>query len=299
MQMERSVSRSSLAITLASVVALALVVGLHVPSLPNHWLLHCGVPWFFFASGWWLVRPFRSSENGMAVWRAEVSRRVKSLLVPYFIMNLAWFPILFAFNWVGWKYCGAHRVVDGSMDCVLRCLGLSCWQWPALVPTWFLRALFVAVALVGLCWTRLAKTRARLALVAAAFWAIELTKAQWCPATPFCTGLTDFGIPTNGMAMLATGGLAQSFLSSDLPVGEFWSKVATTIRRHLMPVYLLHVVVMLFCQWGAKASGKFDLLLTPVGNVATGVVGVVGAIALGELFRRKAPRLASIVFGGR
>lgn len=75
--------------------------------------------------------------------------RVRTLLVPYYLWNFIWFPILFFFNWIGWRYFGAERVVDGSVMCVLRCLGLSIIGPPALVPTWYLRALFVAVSIIS------------------------------------------------------------------------------------------------------------------------------------------------------
>ena len=128
-----------------SAVALGLVVAHHVPSLPQGGILGFGVPWFFFASGFWMMKEDFD-------WSGEVCKRVKNLLIPYYLWNVVWFPILFGCNWIGWRYCGANRVVDGSWECVIRCLGLSPWQWPALVPTWFLRALFVVVLVVGGLW---------------------------------------------------------------------------------------------------------------------------------------------------
>ena len=63
-------------------------------------------------------------------------KRVRSLLVPYFLWNLIWFPVLFLSNWIGWKYFGAERVVDGSVDSIVRCLGFSPWRWPARARGW-------------------------------------------------------------------------------------------------------------------------------------------------------------------
>ena len=128
--------------TVVSLLALGTVVCLHLPSLPQHWMLDWAVPWFFFAGGFWYARSAKP-------YGEQVRGRVKSLLVPYCLWNLAWFPILFVANWLGTRYCGASRVVDGSAACVFRCLGLNPCAWPALVPTWFLRALFAAVVVVG------------------------------------------------------------------------------------------------------------------------------------------------------
>lgn len=47
--------------TILSAVALGMVVALHVPTLPKHWLLDLAVPWFFFASGFWFDGDIKSA----------------------------------------------------------------------------------------------------------------------------------------------------------------------------------------------------------------------------------------------
>ena len=260
----------SLAMSFLGVVAMGLVVCHHLPTQPRGGVLEWGVPWFYFASGFWYASKLRK-------WREEISKRISSLLVPYYLLNVIWFPILFLANWIGWKYLGAERVVDGGLYSSVRCLGLSPWSWPALVPTWFLRSLFVATVVVAGIWaafdavtcnSRWARVVIR-ALVAAMLWAIVFTMPIWCPADGHWVDFFVFGVPLHGMACFAMGGL----VSSALYVGDCGSvhPFAARIRRQMMPVYVLHAVVIVAC----------------------------GAILLGEALRRCSPSTAKLLFGGR
>ena len=66
-----------------------------------------------------------------------------------------------------------------------------------------------------------------------------------------------------------------------------------------MPVYLLHAPVIVTLGWGAKALHRFDLLTTAMGDAVMWVVGVSGAVVLGEILRRQAPCMTVVLFGGR
>ena len=110
-----------------------MVVCLHLPSSPKHWLLDCAMPWFFLASGYWYSRSSKSfGEN--------VRERVRSLLVPYYLWNILWFPILFSVHWIGLRYCGTDRAVDFSSTDSLStaapglrsecCWAVSCGAFP-------------------------------------------------------------------------------------------------------------------------------------------------------------------------
>ena len=280
--------------TVVSLLALGTVVCLHLPSLPRHWMLDWAVPWFFFASGFWYARSAKP-------YGEQVRARVKSLLVPYCLWNLAWFPILFAANWLGTRYCGASRVVDGSAACVFRCLGLNPCAWPALVPTWFLRALFAVVVVVGGVERLLAFGVRRAAavrlVVCGFFWGVYMTCDLWMPAGEAWRGFFSFGLPHFGCAWFATGlALAEVTRGHGQAPSAPWIRAA---RRQMMPVYLLHAPVIVTLGWGAKALHRFDLLTTAIGDAVMWVVGVGGAVVLGEALRRAAPRLAVVLFGGR
>ena len=290
--------RPSRIIAIFNVLAISLVVCLHLPSLPHCWVLDFGVPWFFFASGFWYgCRPRR--------WSEEVRKRVRSLLVPFFLWNLIWFPILFTMNTIGWKYFGAERVVDGSVDSIVRCLGLSAWRWPALVPTWFLRALFVAAALVGglwaLCawgrrWGKYGEIVCRV-VVACVLSMMAFTFRLWRPDGSMWGGVFTVGVPVCGMACFAVGGVVALMVGDqgDEECGGAW----IFLRRQMMPIYLLHAIVIMMCGWCAKGLGCFKYLVTSWGDVIMWFVAVLGAILLGWMMRRFFPCAAQILFGGR
>jgi len=286
----------STVMTTGSALALGLVICLHLPTLPTFGLFDWGVPWFFFASGYWFLTTQRNRECNEGF--AKLRERARSLLVPYFLWNLAWFPILFVFNWLGWRYCGAPRVIDASCPCVLRCLGLNPFAWPALVPTWFLRALFVVTAVVGSAWWAQGKGRVRGKLVGLAlfFWTVHLTRGTWCPSGPLWNGFFSFGLSLQGCAWFATGMLLGMERPSAAPSSSVWVR---RVRRQLMPVYILHAPVIVSVGWAAKALGVFDRLATPAGDVAMWFIGITGAVTLGEILRRKAPKVARVAFGSR
>lgn len=292
-------------ITFAGVFAMGCVVAHHVPTPSDSGLLGVGVPWFFFASGFWMGFRFLDGD-GVGAWKRECARRVRTLLLPYFIWNLMWFPILFAANWVGWRYCGAERVVDGSVDSIVRCLGLSVWQWPALVPTWFLRSLFVASVLVGGVWTLLGLVKSdsgrrlvkavRMIAAAIAFWGIWWIVERHGPSGGWWDGFFCFGIPAFGMACFATGGAVAAVVGKRPESGGGFVSI---IRRQMMPVFLLHVPVILMISWVARAVGQYHHLMDVRGSVVIGVAGVVGAIVAGEMMRAFMPRVTGVLFGGR
>ena len=281
-----------------SAVALGLVVCLHLPSLPKWNILKFAVPWFFFASGFWYGRRPR-------VWRDEMKKRVKSLLMPYFLWNLIWYLILFSVNWILWKYFGVGRVVYGSLDSIVRCLGFSVWRWPALVPTWYLRALFVVVAVVGGLWSFCAAARkmgkygegACRIVVACVLSVAALSMHLWSPEGIVWAGFLDYGVSIHGMACFAVGGVVAlaSNGHDDETVGGVWA----FMRKQMMPVYVLHAIVIMVCGWCARTLSFFDALQTPCGDVVMWFVAILGAMAIGWTMRRFIPKTAHVLFGGR
>ena len=59
-------------------------------------VVRIAVPFFFFASGYWLSGHFMGGDYKIAfVWRRELMKRVKTLLVPYLFFNaLCWLYLL-------------------------------------------------------------------------------------------------------------------------------------------------------------------------------------------------------------
>lgn len=281
--------------TFISLLALGTVVCLHLPSLPQHVLLGWAVPWFFFASGFWYARSAKPFAE-------QVKARVKSLLVPYYLWNLIWFPVLLVANWLGGRYYGALRVVDGSAACVIRCLGLDPLAWPALVPTWFLRALFVTVVIVGGLDRLLMSSGCRQTVghtvVFAFFGLAYATRSVWMPETSAWQSFFSFGVPLLGCACFAAGLVAANAVRRSR-LDRSQAPWVQMVRRQMMPVYILHAIVIMIVGWGARALHCFAFLTTGFGDVVMWLVGVGGAVALGEALRRRASRISSLLFGGR
>ena len=240
---------------------------------------------------------------------------MKSLLLPYYLWNVLWFPILFIFNWIGWRYFGANRVVDGSIECIVRCMGLSPFDWPALVPTWFLRALFAAVVVVGLA------DRACRQIMSTEHMFLKVPVSRWlvcllCWMMYLAWLLLDhketllhsflvFGLPLGGCAWFSMGMVVGEIMHSAtdegenvVSSGERNRKWIACIRRQIMPVYLIHVPVILFVEWGCKAFHVYDRMETIAGDVMMWFVSVGGAIVIGEFMRRLCPRFARLLLGG-
>lgn len=99
----------------------------------NEGLCRVAVPFFFVASGYFLARHF--SEVGL--WRRELGKRVKSLLIPFLVFNgLAMIIIV---------CCDSADAVLHSVFTFLGKSGIRPDMMPALSNLWYLRALFIIV----------------------------------------------------------------------------------------------------------------------------------------------------------
>jgi len=306
-------------ITYFSAVAMGFVVIQHVPVQPPRAWVAWAVLWFFFVSGFWMANALLRAP-GWVAWYQAMAKRVRSLLLPYYICNLIWFPIVLGFNWLGWRFLGVECKVDISLFSILRCLGFNPFYWPVLVPTWYLRALFVVSALVSAFWCLLRCCRLSTlvctlltALVGWMFWILEL----WGCLGEMPEGFWMFGVPLLGLACFATGGFMATCLK-DLEVHSRGGRelaytldkaessknvsqdvIVTFIRHQMMPIYLLHVPVMLVFTWLARGTNSYEPLLSVGGDIAMWCFGIIGSMLLGYWLRRHFPRFTKIIFGGR
>ena len=142
-----------------SFVCACLVVFIHVSSvkmdlrLSNfifEWIqtemTGVAVPLFLIISGLLLGRHI--NEEGW--YRRAIISRVKSLVVPFFMLNLLWFPVICLIHYIGARYFGA----DGSNDRIhftfynfIYGVGLIPWGGGVVVGLWYVRALFYLVLL--------------------------------------------------------------------------------------------------------------------------------------------------------
>lgn len=106
-------------------------------------VLRVAVPFFFCAAGFWLAGHFQ--DKGW--WKQAVSSRIKSLLIPYLVLNAIWTVWMLMYGGIGslagnggilHKFCAAFGWVRG--------------EYPALPHLWFMWRLFLLVLVSPLCW---------------------------------------------------------------------------------------------------------------------------------------------------
>ena len=148
----------SQAFRVLSLICALLVVMIHVPvdlTLPSGWwtsrIFHTGicriaVPFFFFAAGFFLAG--HCDERGW--WRREVSKRCKSLLIPYIVFAVAYATVMWGLVlWSSNLYDPSHTQAENLAYVTnpLNMLGLVPYDRPVLRLLWFVRGLFVFVVL--------------------------------------------------------------------------------------------------------------------------------------------------------
>lgn len=257
---------------------MVLVLIIHLPAVGAEWyegwrrwmvdgVCRWAVPWFFFASG----VMFRCETD-------SIRKRVGTLLVPFFVLNAAWLPVMMGLNWIGTRYFGYQAVVTPSWQWVVRGLGLSPVTWPIDVPTWFLRAVFVVVAIIGGIWSKVRFTRTRGVAVAAVFWVVyELQNAFWPEATDFFV----FGVNLRGLALFSTGMLLTPWLR---PEGQ--TEASRRMRTWTWSLFVLQAPVLSLLLLPLKVFGAVEKVLgNPTAYAVFGALVLVTAVAAGHLMR--------------
>ena len=114
----------------------------------NQGIPEVAVPYFFFASGYFLSKHI----NDHDWWYTAVTRRLKTLIVPFLCWNCCWVLFLFAGKLIADRLgITLHSVGDipQGPTLILRCFGLDLLHNPMLAVLWYVRALFVFVLLSG------------------------------------------------------------------------------------------------------------------------------------------------------
>lgn len=139
-----------------SFVCACLVVCIHVPDvkvnfldvafsvLVKQGLSIIAVPVFFVIAGYFLGR-----HVGEDHWYAiAVKKRIKTLLVPFFVLNLIWFPVKYGVHYVGVRWFAADAsstAMELTLYNFLYYCGILPWGGNVVTGLWFVRALFYLI----------------------------------------------------------------------------------------------------------------------------------------------------------
>ena len=105
-------------------------------------IARCAIPAFFFLSAYLLYRkPFS--------WKQNIRKKIRSLLIPYLILNTFWILVFFAGQHIPFlsSYFSREETMVGNwgiLDWIGAYFGSLSNDWcPLLYPLWFLRNLFI------------------------------------------------------------------------------------------------------------------------------------------------------------
>ena len=340
-------AKTSSKIAAFGLVCAFLVVMIHVPqpvpsdpATPAWWLVRLtagtlgrlGVPFYFVASGFFLARHFGEP----SWWRRETAKRVKSLLVPFFLWLALWNAaegILAALS--NLRSGAAATAGFPSGAALLARLGIYPFDYPSNIPLWFVRSLFLYVAASGILLLLLKK----MGLVLPAILLAGSTALRWAGGdSDVCRLLTRF-VSLHGLfyflmgASISLGILRMparktwlAFWGAVGVVGLFASQfLAAQPVAGWGALHELSLPFALLAAWRAYPSVSWPRSLTslafPVyvlhvfviraldivmygdlsctGLVLKYVVTSVASLGVAAAFKVILPRFHSVAFGGR
>ncbi len=318
----------SRAFRLMSLICAFLVIGIHMPSHRRivdaafaDGFCRVAVPFFFFASGFFFV----GNIGNDGWWRAAIGKRIRTLLVPFFI----WTGISFVLPCL---YGGQPRL--WTVNELIAFWGLDPTVYPGVVPYWYIRTLFL---LCILSWFFV-----KLCVVAPREW-IGLLVVAWLTVCPYhdvypfgyppmrrilpldavmffnvgiCVRMCElegvfsprnakWALPLGIMLMmlkiiLSLMGCKIAWVFGTLSVpaivlGSIGALSVVTrilvIANYAFPVYMLHSLVMLFIS---RLLGRFSEIY-----FLLYLMTFISCVVLADITKRTMPKCYGILFGGR
>lgn len=328
-------------------VCACMVVCIHVPAgggqtmawcanrLLGNYLCWMAVPFFFLSSGYLLAC---KSECRFSNWYGkEVRKRVKSILIPFFLWNLLALVFVPVLRLIAapqqWRSC--LEALPG--DWLAKTVGYCWWDYPMHMPSWYLRALFIfafCAPLILLLVRRIGRFGCVILVIVAGIITV------WTQQTiDDLRMILNYVIPVNGLAYFALGAsfamngipkipASLSRLSAALVIlfGMFaiWFDYHGGGLKFLFSVLGIIPAIILFwnlipiCELPkAISSLSFPIFLihpfvltfgglilkgrvsADVAYIVLLVLGVVGSACIAIGIKRISPRLSALMFGGR
>lgn len=338
MEIDRYISQK---IANMSAVCAILVVFVHTPVLkssgsffyrsmvrflPNG-LSEIAVPFFFLISGFFVVAHYPQS----GWYKAAVLKRLKTLLIPYVILNIVWLVYGICVNSaLGFAH---HDICD--ILTYIRALGLDLMVTPQVGPLWYVRSLILFLPVVPLLVSVMRQSRFSWLLLGVLFLLYGIVDFLK-PYLPFGSGFWSFGVSLKGLAYFGLGiwlcvgrhylavptavnlrmgvplilvGLVVMeclpirFLGVALALVGIWSVVPTWafpswLVRNTFALYVFHDMVFAHLKV-LIGHGRFSFVYSIPGFIIMAIISVGISIVGSEVLRRKTPRLTRLLLGGR
>ena len=325
-----------------SFISAVMIVYLHTGGAANNevllgWvnkaifaLCRIAIPWFFFASGFFLAKHI--GEDGW--WRSAIKKRIRTLIIPFWI----WGTIIFLFycsigvavHIFNYQYNGINTLEWLSVKGLMRVVGLD---YTGNMPTmWYLRSLFILVVLSPLVY------RGKLTVVAAFFFmyiAFSLYSVRLSQTAQYVLeyllslrGLLYFSlgmylyshgkrfadwwtivIGVMGFVFLACNLYNGSRISDVLMVPGLMVVVYSLVRHMKIPtiltassftVYVTHIMIAysISAFYGVMGIGGEGNVVFALGLLRFAVT-FCSAVILTSFIKKIFPAFARIAFGGR
>lgn len=329
----------SLRISSMSFICACLVVFVHVPQnravaglyswllfmLPQN-LCEIAVPYFFIVSGFLVAHKYVECGE----FKTLLVKRVRTLLVPYILLNLVWLLYGVAVNRL--LSHEAHNL--SSINTYIEAIGLNLNLCPQIMVLWYVRALLIMLPFVPLCVNFLSARHSALVMISL-FLVYGIVECH-LDLLPCSRGYWLFGISLKGIAYFLLGiylrtskiqidgkttqtpwsgalalvtGLLVMQISSLRFIGILLSVVGSWILtnriqipqvlcRNAFCLYVLHDLLFAHVK-GLVASGRFQWTYSVWGYFFWWALSIVLSIFVSEVMRRLSPRAHSLVFGGR